>query len=554
MSNLQNMLFLFRYFLFQEPKCCRASKFSYFSSQNRTATSCIHQEGLKIPLHDMTTMKYSNLTSVTSMAINGNGTHVDEMDLYSAWQNSTTDEYMDINMDANMDTNIDASITNLGSDRVLMNGVLTEEEFDIDAKPTLDTYDVINSNNNNNLAELKPLPPFTGYTANLSINGIQGHHYHTLSQRVPEENNNNYSNYNEHNVVSSSTMNDNCDEIFNSEETTINYMNPDSASGSNYVAYSPTNHAESLIEVKTEMNNYDISQIGMDIFGFIDNTMVDTTVQNPNPESESTSRGSWTDIDHLLDAACEGQTRNLIGQDGLPEYILPTSPPNNFNGTSPNYTSTSPNYNNPNPNMVYNMRQQQQNNPTLHSLLHNSFMPLLQNRLQNGPPVKQESPSSTNYSSDIIPSLVPASSPPSNVVSTTDNLMLTVNGRFVNQYGSVHMEDHRMRSPDMLHNYPHTTTTTPLITKKGRSKSQKRRSSSSSTYSRDPTAGLLGKEKPVHRCSICTRGFLNKSNIKVHMRTHTGEKPFRCETCSKSFRQKAHLLKHQQIHKRIGRD
>ena len=67
-------------------------------------------------------------------------------------------------------------------------------------------------------------------------------------------------------------------------------------------------------------------------------------------------------------------------------------------------------------------------------------------------------------------------------------------------------------------------------------------------------SGLLGKEKPVHRCNICNRGFLNKSNIKVHLRTHTGEKPFRCDVCSKAFRQKAHLIKHQQIHKRIGRD
>ncbi|XP_037075877.1 B lymphocyte-induced maturation protein 1 homolog [Pollicipes pollicipes] len=62
------------------------------------------------------------------------------------------------------------------------------------------------------------------------------------------------------------------------------------------------------------------------------------------------------------------------------------------------------------------------------------------------------------------------------------------------------------------------------------------------------------KDRPMHRCTICNRGFLNKSNIKVHLRTHTGEKPFKCETCSKAFRQKAHLIKHYHIHKRISRD
>jgi hypothetical protein len=70
-----------------------------------------------------------------------------------------------------------------------------------------------------------------------------------------------------------------------------------------------------------------------------------------------------------------------------------------------------------------------------------------------------------------------------------------------------------------------------------------------------PGSGGGGDQKKMmHHCQICNRGFLNKSNIKVHMRTHTGEKPFKCEHCSKAFRQKAHLLKHMSIHKRISRD
>lgn len=478
------------------------------------------------------------------MAVN-NGSHVDEVDSLftsSCWQNSNTsiqNEFIDTHK-----LILDSSMSNLGTDKLLLDSSLSQGDSEIESKVAMDTIEnILGSQSLNSLAELKPLPPFTGYTANLSINGIQGHHYHTISQRVPEENNNTYNNYSEQNIVSSSTCNVSADsageeggKTFFSGEGYSECVNPDSVSSIKYETCSHPS-VDSATHVKTEISEYDISSIE-DIAAIIGSAIADTTVPSNNTESgedPAGSRDSWMDLDAWIEGACGDQQKIIIAQDGLSEFVIPCS--NEFPKAQqavqpPQAGSTS----------------------ALQTLLTHGYMPLLQNRLTNGPPIKQEAPSSTNYGAEMIST----SSPPANVVSTTENLLLTVNGRFVPQY-SVHGlgEDHRIRSPDMLgQNYPHTTTTTPNTPKKSRSRAQKKQqqATSSTLFQSDQALGHLGKEKPVHRCNICNRGFLNKSNIKVHLRTHTGEKPFRCDTCAKAFRQKAHLLKHQQIHKRIGRD
>ncbi|XP_028433256.1 zinc finger and SCAN domain-containing protein 2-like isoform X3 [Perca flavescens] len=54
-------------------------------------------------------------------------------------------------------------------------------------------------------------------------------------------------------------------------------------------------------------------------------------------------------------------------------------------------------------------------------------------------------------------------------------------------------------------------------------------------------------EKP-YSCKTCGKGFGRSSGLLLHMRTHTGEKPYSCKSCGKDFRRKHHLEIHIRIH------
>lgn len=60
-------------------------------------------------------------------------------------------------------------------------------------------------------------------------------------------------------------------------------------------------------------------------------------------------------------------------------------------------------------------------------------------------------------------------------------------------------------------------------------------------------AKMHNKEKP-HKCSLCGKGFLRKTLLVAHMNQHSGERPYKCSQCDKSFSSSHNLLSHSKCH------
>ncbi|ORX90548.1 hypothetical protein K493DRAFT_317890 [Basidiobolus meristosporus CBS 931.73] len=74
--------------------------------------------------------------------------------------------------------------------------------------------------------------------------------------------------------------------------------------------------------------------------------------------------------------------------------------------------------------------------------------------------------------------------------------------------------------------------------------------SDSSVPENKPTSGQRNYVSKRHVCHVCHKRFPRPSSLRIHLHTHTGEKPYECEYpgCRRRFSVLSNLRRHQKTH------
>ncbi|KAI3387505.1 hypothetical protein SNEBB_003077 [Seison nebaliae] len=75
-----------------------------------------------------------------------------------------------------------------------------------------------------------------------------------------------------------------------------------------------------------------------------------------------------------------------------------------------------------------------------------------------------------------------------------------------------------------------------------------------STNTSNSPSMIPRKDKRSDTCEYCGKIFKNCSNLTVHRRSHTGEKPYRCSLCNYACAQSSKLTRHMRTHGQEGKE